>query len=80
MALLREPRNTQDGQQDIHNQSDTKNDRRNRGHFDVEICLRSKDIVPSEARPQGPVPVGLVVSRARSGQSQRVDRAAAEPT
>ena len=36
MALLREPRDTQNGQQDVDNQSDAENDGRNRGHFDVE--------------------------------------------
>jgi hypothetical protein len=36
MALLREPRDTQDGQQDVDYQSDAENDGCNRGHVDVE--------------------------------------------
>jgi hypothetical protein len=51
--LLREASDTPKGQQDIDNQSDTENERRNRGHFDVENMSQVKRHAPtsSKARP-----------------------------
>ena len=48
MALLREPRDTPNGQQDVDNQSDAENDIRNRSHVDVENMSYEKTcaIVP----------------------------------
>ena len=48
--LLREASDTPKGQQDIDNQSDTENERRNRGHFDLSQVKRHAP-TSSKARP-----------------------------
>ena len=65
--LLREPSDTQKGQQDVDNQSDAENDGRNRGHFDVENMSQVKRHAPTS-------------SKARPSEAGPVDNAAAEPT